>query len=94
MLQADTKNKHVHINLLYCFLLRSEKAHKGLNQLFLIIKYVAVGKAKHIKITSGNSVGWFFISVSNNFVLILLPTFRLFCPYIVLHYIVTIAERS
>lgn len=49
MLQADTKVKHVHVNLLCCCLLRREKAHKGLNLLFLIIKCVAGLKAKHIK---------------------------------------------
>lgn len=57
MLQADTEVKHVHINLLYCCLLRREKAHKGLNFLFLIIEYVAGVNAKYVKSTSGTSLG-------------------------------------
>lgn len=59
MLQADTKVKLVCINLLCCCLLRREKAHKGLNLLFLIIEYVAGVNAKHIRNSSSTSVGCF-----------------------------------
>lgn len=89
MLQADTKVKHVCINLLYCCLLRRKKAHKGLNLLFLIIECVAEVKAKHIKNTSG---GLIFISVSNNFILICLPTFLLVWYHILCYIILLLLQ--
>lgn len=92
--QSDTKGQHVHMNTPYYCLLRRKKAHKKFKPCIFLINFLAGVKAKHIKKNvSGTPLSFSLlisISISNKFILIILPTsILLWYPYIALYYIST-----